>query len=98
MQTYHLAPQTEKPIWAFLFSYYDKFMMFLAKKTARNQTIAQNKAMYGAKMFNSIIVFSSVEKDDINKKVPKGNKMNHAELLKHKVFLYTPEGVRKKNM
>ena len=97
MQTYKLAPQTESPIWAWAFSYYDKFMMRLARKTAQNQAVANNKAMYGSKMFNSIIVFSSVEKDDINMKVPKGNKMNHAELLKHKVFIYTPESVRKKN-
>lgn len=98
MQTYKLAPQTESPIWAWVFSYYDKFMMYLARKTAKNQAVSNNKAMYGSKMFNSIIVFSSVEKDDINKKVPKGNKMNHAELLKHQVFIYTPESVRKKNM
>lgn len=97
MQTYKLAPITESPIWAFLFSYYDLLMMWLARKTAKNEAIAQNKAMYGSKMFNSIIVFSSVEKDDINSKVPKGNKMNHAELLKHQVFIYTPESVRKKN-
>ena len=97
MQTYKLAPETDSPIWAFLFSYYNKFIMSLARKTAQNEAIAQNKAMYGAKMFNSIIVFSSKEKDDINKKVPKGNKMNHAELLKHQAFIYSPESIRKKN-
>ena len=97
MQTYKLTPPTESPFWSWLFSYYNRFMMSLAKKAAQNEAIAQNKTMYGSRMYNSIIVFSSKEKDDINRKVPKGNAMNHAELLKHKVFIYTPESVRKKN-
>ena len=71
-------------------------MMSLARKYARNQAVALNRAMYGSKMFNSIIVYSSVEKADINAHVPKGNKMNHADVLKHMVFFYRPEEVRKK--
>ena len=96
MQTYKLTPETNSPFWAWAFSYYDRIRMSMVKKAAQNQAIAQNKAMYGTRMYNSIIVFSSTEKDDINKKVPKGNKMNHAEMLKHQVFMYTPESVRKK--
>ena len=97
MQTYKLAPETESPILAWMYSYYDKFMMRLARKTAQNRAVAENKAMYGSKLFNSIVVFSSIEKDDINRRVPTGNKMNHAQLLKYQVFIYTPESVRKKN-
>ncbi len=97
MQHFKLAPPTKSPFGAFLASYYNLLMMKMARKTARNEAVAQNKAMYGSRMFNSILIFSSVEKDDINKKVPKGNKMNHADLLKHQVFIYTPESLRKKN-
>lgn len=96
MQYFRLAPPTQSPVLAVMYSRWDRWMMNLARRYAKNQAIAQNKAMYGSKMFNSIIVFSSVEKADINAHVPKGNAMNHAEVLKHKVFLYTPESVRKK--
>lgn len=98
MQYYRLLkPVNNLPV-DFLISRYNRFMHKLAYKAAEGQVAATNKSYYGAEMFGSIVIFSSVEKDDINRKMPKGNKMNIAELLRHKVFLITPNDLRKKNM
>jgi len=97
MQTYRLIPLVDKALPDYIATTVNRAVHWLARKTAENKVKYANKAYYGSLMFGRIIVFSSVEKDDINKKVPKGNKMNHAELLKHQIFIITPESLRKKN-
>lgn len=97
MQTYKLIPLQDKPFADYIATSCNKAIHWLARKTAENKVSYTNKAYYGSEMFESIIVFSSVDKDDINKKMPKGNKMNHADLLKHQIFIITPESLRKKN-
>ncbi len=97
MQTYRLIPLQDKPIADYIASTINKAIHWLARKTAENKVKYTNKAYYGSEMFGAVIVFSSTEKDDINKKMPKGNKMNHAVLLKHQIFIITPESLRKKN-
>jgi len=96
MQYYRLIRPTGSGIWDYFITKYNVFMRRLAYRSAENQVRATGKSYYGAEMFGSIVVMSSVEKDDINRKMPKGNAMNHAEFLRHKVFHVTPEMVRKK--
>ena len=96
MQIYRLIPTGDNMVATYVATIYNRFMHYLAKQSAINQCKYTGKSYYGAEMFGSIVIFSSVEKDDINRKIAKGNKMNIAELLRHKIFHVTPESLRKK--
>lgn len=97
MQIYRLIPVGDNVVATYIATIYNRFMHYLAKESAINQCKYTGKSYYGCEMFGSICVFSSVEKDDINQKMPKGNKMNIAELLRHKIFHITTDYLRKKN-
>ena len=97
MQKYHLAKPVDDPIMNWFASLYNKFMYHLARKAAKNMCLSKNKAIYGIELYNSIHVMTSIEKRDIDKLMPKGNKMNIAKTLEHQSFIYTPEQLRKKS-
>ena len=97
MQDFRLLAPSENPFAGYMGSLWNRFMNYLAREYARNEVRATGKSFYGFEMFGRITVMSSVERDDINRKMPKGNKMHIAETLRHKVFHITPESLRKKN-
>jgi len=97
MQYYKLIKPVSRPLWDYFITRYNMLMRKMAEKSAKQQCLTTNKGYYGAEMFGSIVVISSVERDDMNRKVPKGNKMHYAEFARHQVFRFTPESLRKKN-
>ena len=97
MQKFKLYPKTTSAIGNWIANIYNVRMNKLAKRSAWKMCEYKNKAIYGLEMYNTIHVMTSVEKKDIDKAMPKGNRMNIAKTLQYQTFLITPEMLRKKN-
>lgn len=97
MQRFKLYPQTSTVIGNFIEDNYNAFILKLARRSAIKMCEYKNKTIYGLEMYNAIHIMTSIEKKDIDKVMPAGNKMNIAETLKHQTFMITPESIRKKN-
>ncbi len=95
MQRFKLLKDSDDGMTNFMVSIYNRFMHKLSYRAGMNMAISKNKAIYGIEMYGAIHVMTSIEKRDIDKVMPKGNKMNIASTLEHQTFLIYPETARR---
>ena len=90
MKRFKLYPKTETAIGHLIAGWYNSIMAKLARKAAVKMAANKNKAIYGIEISNAIHVMTSIEKRDIDKAMPRGNKMNIAKTLEYQTFLIYP--------
>ena len=95
MQRFIIGPPVRNDFILSIFTKWNSFMLWWAKRYAAKKAIELNKTMYCSQMFGSILVYSSWEKRDINSQMSEGKRMNHAQVLKWCVFLISPESAKR---
>ena len=90
MKKFKLYPRTETALGHLVSGLYNGWMAKLARKAAVKMAANKNKMIYGIEVYNSIHVMTSTEKRDIDKAMPKGNKMNIAKTLEYQNFIIYP--------
>ena len=86
MITYKKLRPTSKPLWDLFIIWINRYTLAMAKKNARELSKSEGRPYSILDQSDLFILLNSSEKDDINRKMPKGAEMGINEFYKHRIY------------
>lgn len=92
MIQYRKLQPTYRPLQDAIIVWWNSLLLRMAKQQCKRMASGEGRPHYIVDMHSVLIVLNSAEKDDINKKVPKGSQMDYPTFLRNKIYEVTKDG------